>query len=56
MSKHLHPDKHMNPELKKDAEIMFNKMKKAFDGYYHYSYNYLYILFNLSIVFILKFE
>ncbi|CAG2168818.1 unnamed protein product [Oppiella nova] len=31
MSKRLHPDKHMDPELKKEAEILFNKMKKAYD-------------------------
>ncbi|CAG2105090.1 unnamed protein product, partial [Medioppia subpectinata] len=31
MSKRLHPDKHLDPELKKEAEILFNKVKKAYD-------------------------
>ena len=36
MSKRLHPDKHMSPEHKKEAEILFNKVKKAYDGIVNY--------------------
>ncbi|XP_054165299.1 dnaJ homolog subfamily C member 11-like [Oppia nitens] len=31
MSKRLHPDKHLDPDHKKEADIMFNKAKKAYD-------------------------
>ncbi|KAJ8871014.1 hypothetical protein PR048_027317 [Dryococelus australis] len=31
LSRVYHPDKHVDPELKKEAEIMFNKTKKAYE-------------------------
>jgi hypothetical protein len=27
-----HPDKHLDPDRKKEAEILFNKTKKAYEG------------------------
>lgn len=32
LSKMFHPDKHVNPVQKKQAEIMFNKVKRAHEG------------------------
>jgi len=34
-SKLYHPDKHTDPVLKKEAEILFNRTKKAYEGLYH---------------------
>lgn len=32
LSRRYHPDKHKDPKVKQDAELMFNKLKKAYDG------------------------
>lgn len=32
MSKLYHPDKHVDPDKKKDAELLFHKTKKAYEG------------------------
>lgn len=32
LSRLYHPDKHMNPDRKKEAEILFGKTKKAYEG------------------------
>jgi hypothetical protein len=31
-SRLYHPDKHVDPIRKKEAEILFNKIKKAYEG------------------------
>ncbi|XP_012270711.1 dnaJ homolog subfamily C member 11 [Orussus abietinus] len=31
LSRIYHPDKHTNPDLKKDAEVLFNRTKKAYE-------------------------
>lgn len=31
-SKIYHPDKHVDPALKKEAEILFNRTRQAFQG------------------------
>jgi len=33
-SRLYHPDKHTDPVLKKEAEILFNRTKKAYEGLY----------------------
>ncbi|RWS22515.1 dnaJ subfamily C member 11-like protein [Leptotrombidium deliense] len=32
LSRLFHPDKHQNENAKKEAEILFNKAKKAYEG------------------------
>lgn len=32
LSRLYHPDKHTDPTLKKEAEILFNRTKKAYEG------------------------
>lgn len=32
LSRLYHPDKHMDSVLKKEAEILFNRTKKAYEG------------------------
>lgn len=31
-SRLYHPDKHTDPVLKKEAEVLFNRTKKAYEG------------------------
>jgi DnaJ family protein C protein 11 len=35
-SRLYHPDKHIDPVLKKEAEILFNRTKKAYEGLYSF--------------------
>lgn len=49
LSRQFHPDKHTNPALKRQAELMFDKLKKAYDGMIHYfysKYNYSFNFFS----------
>lgn len=32
MSRLYHPDKHTDPEKKREAEILFNKTRRIYDG------------------------
>ena len=32
LSRLYHPDKHMDPSRKKEAEVLFSKTKKAYEG------------------------
>lgn len=39
MSRMYHPDKHQDPDHKEKAEILFNKVKKAYEGISFFLYN-----------------